>query len=60
MVPSHVAGKADKSDGAAARARLPGVCLILPLHEEEALLFFLTFIAGRPRGDSPRGLTLVS
>lgn len=49
-MPSHVAGKADNSRGAAAQARLLGVCLILPLHKEEARLFF-TFIAGRPRGD---------
>lgn len=39
-MPSHVAGKPDKSHEAADQARLPGVRLILPLQKEEALLFF--------------------
>lgn len=40
-MPSHVTGKPDNSRGAADQARLPGVCLILPLHKEEACLFSL-------------------
>lgn len=39
-MPSHVAGKSDNRRGAADLAGLPGVCLILPLHKEEARLFY--------------------
>lgn len=42
-MPSHVAGKPDKSHEAADQARLPGVRLILPLQKEEAQLFFHFF-----------------
>lgn len=52
-MPSHVAGKPDNSRGAADQARLPGVCLILPLHKEEARPFFLYFYCRL----SMRGLT---
>lgn len=40
-MPSHVAGKPDNSRGVADQAGLPVVCLILPLHKEEARLFSL-------------------
>lgn len=57
-MPSHVAGKADNSRGAADQARLPGVCLILPLHKEEAELFSLLLQV--VQRDSLRGLTLLT
>lgn len=42
-MPSHVAGKPDNSHGATDQARLPGVCLILPLQKEKCSSF-LAFI----------------
>lgn len=42
-MPSHVAGKTDNSRGTVDQAGLPGVCLILPLHKEEARLLFFFF-----------------
>lgn len=42
-MPSHVAGKPDNSHGATDQARLPGVCLIVPLQKAEACLFFSSF-----------------
>lgn len=49
-MPSHVEGKSDNGHKAPDQAKLPEICLVLPVHKEEVRFFsFFGWAAGLDR-----------